>query len=243
MLDLFDPRITNPFSVRVEPHSCIVKSKENPQPIAMPVTITGRLQHPGDSDVYQLSAKKGEKLSFRLASRSLGFPLDPVLKLSDAAGKTLAQTKAAAIGADATLAYTAPQEGVYRLEVSDLYRHGSFRHVYRLDAGPILPDFELKIAGDMFRLAANKPLDIPVTITRLGGHKQEVALSVEGLPKEIQFTATAKGITLRREQMAPFAGPIRIVGTAKDGARHTARATITELGRTADSLWLSTSLP
>ncbi|MBI3822722.1 MAG: PPC domain-containing protein [Planctomycetes bacterium] len=240
-LTLFDPRIANPFLVQVEPHACLVKSKDRPQKIEMPVTVTGRLDKPGDADEYQVTAKKGAKLSFRVNARTLGSPLDPVLRLSDGAGKTLLQTKAAAIGADASLDYTAPQDGIYRLEVSDLHRDGGFRYVYRLHAGPIPPDFELKVAGDAFVLMPNKPLEIPVAVTRVGGFNQDVTLSVEGAPKHITVTATAKTITLRLEKGPPFAGPIRIVGTSKDGARRTAHATVTEVARTTDSLWLTVS--
>lgn len=241
-LHLFDPRIANPFSVRVETQPCTVKSGESPHPIVMPITITSRLDRPGQRDVYAVQAKKAEKLSFRVASASLGFRLDPVLRLSDAAGKTLIQSKAAAIGADASLDSTAPQDGVYRLEVSDLHGGGGFRHVYRLQAGPVAPDFELKVASENFRLTLDKPLEIPVTITRLGGFKEEVTLGIEGAPKEIAVSATAKAITLRLTQKTGFTGPIRIIGATKDGAKRNAAATVPELARTTESLWLTTSI-
>lgn len=240
-LRLFDPRIANPFSVRVETLPCTLRSKEKVQSIVMPMMISGRLDRPGDCDVYEVKAKKGEKLSFRVASPTLGFQVDPVLRLTDAAGKTLLQTKAAAIGADAALDYTAPQEGMYHLEVSDLHRGGGFRFVYRLQAGPLAPDFELKVASDNFRQSLDKPLEIPVTITRVGGFNQDVTLSVEGAPKEIAVAATAKGVSLRQTAKTTFAGPIRIVGAAKDGVRRTAVATIPETARTTESLWLSSA--
>ena len=238
-LRLFDPRIANPFAVRVETQPCLAKTKERPQAIVMPATITGRLDRPGDIDVYQVSVKKGEKLSVRIAARTLGFPLDPVLRLSDGAGKTLVQTKAGVIGTDAALDYTAAQDGMYRLEVSDLQRDGSLRHVYRLHVGPIEPDFELKVTADRFILSPDKALDIPVTVTRLGGFKQEIGLRVEGLPKEVSMTASAKSITLRLLDKAAFAGPIRIVGAAKNGPTRFAHAPVAELARVTESLWLT----
>jgi hypothetical protein len=238
---VFDTRLTNPFSVQISSRPCFVRGKDKIHALTLPATVTGRLDRPRTSDMYQVSAKKGDKLSFRIAARTLGFALDPVLRLSDDAGKMLQQTKAAKIGDDAALDYTAPRDGVYRLEVADLHGDGGMRYVYRLDAGPITPDFQLKVTTDAFRLFPGKPLEIPVTQTRVGGFSQEVTLSIDGLPKGIAVTTTGKAITLRLEEKTAFAGPFRIIGTAKDGTRRMTRATIAESGRTTDSLWLSTS--
>lgn len=240
-LKVFHPQAVNPFVVRLEPHPAIVKTtatRAKPQPIAPPVTISGRLDRPGDVDVYEVEAKKGQKLTFRIESRTLGFPLDPVLRLTDAAGKTVVQTKAAAIGADASLDVAAPQDGAYRLEVTDLHRRGGMRFVYRLRAGPIAANFELKVADDRFTLMPGKPLEIPVTITKVGSFKDEVTLSVEGLPKHITAAATPKGLRLTTDQGA-FHGPIRIVGTAKAGTTRFANAPVADLGRSTAHLWLT----
>ena len=39
-----------------------------------------------DRDVYAFPARKGQTLSFVVESRTLGTPLDPVLRITDAAG-------------------------------------------------------------------------------------------------------------------------------------------------------------
>ena len=241
LLSLCDPRIANPFAVRVQTNPTGLKThatRQAPQMIVMPTTITGRLDRPGDIDVYQFDARKGDKLLFRIEARTLGFPLDPVMRLTDAAGKTLLQSKVGAIGTDPALNYTATADGRYRLEVSDLYRAGSLRHVYQLRAGPIESDFEVKVAADTFTLTAGKPLEIPVTVTRLGGFKEPIDLSVAGLPKTVSVTTDAKSITLRLLDKTGFNGPIRIVATAKSGVTRRARAPIAEFARTTESLWL-----
>jgi hypothetical protein len=242
-LRLFHAQIGNPFYVRSEPHSVVVKTKatrERPQAVSLPATICGRLDRAGDVDVYQFDAKKGEKLAFRIEARSLGFPLDPVLRVTDAVGKMLVQAKAAALGTDPLLDFAPTQDGTYRLEVRDLHAHGGMRYVYRLRAGPIVADFDLKVADDRFTFKVGVPLEIPVTINRAGGYKAEIALSVEGLPKEVSASMAGKGLKLvLMSDKATFAGPIRIVGTAKDGSVRFARATIVELGRDTEDLWLT----
>ena len=242
-LKLFHSRIANPFSIRIEPHSVVLKRKatrDQPQTVALPATICGRLDGAGDVDVYQFDAKKGQKLAFRIEARSLGFPLDPVLRVTDAAGKMLVQAKAAALGTDPQLDFTPTQDGTFRLEVRDLHSHGGMRYVYRLRAGSIAADFDLKVADDRFTLKPGTPLEIAVTINRAGGFKPEITLSVEGLPKEVSATMSGKGLKLLlTSDKAAFAGPIRIVGTAKDGTVRFARATIAELGNSTEELWLT----
>ena len=242
VLTLFDPRIANPFYVRRDPNNIIAKLKatrEEPLAVTLPVTITGKLERRGDIDVYQFDARKAQKLAIRIEACTLGFPLDPVLVVTDAAGKTLAQAKAAALGTDPSLDFTPTLDGAYRLEVRDLVGDGGLRHIYRLRIAPVAPDFELKVATDTFTMTSAKPLEVPVTITRLGGFNQDIALSVEGAPKDVAVTAMPKGITLRLSQKASFAGPIRIIGTSKDGSKRIARATVTELGRVTESMWLT----
>ncbi|HZZ82652.1 MAG TPA: PPC domain-containing protein [Gemmataceae bacterium] len=238
LLTLFDPRITGTFQVRQDPNPAIAKSATTRE-VVPPITITGKLEKRGDIDVYSFNARKGQKLAFRIESRTLGFPLDPVLIVTDSAGKVLVQNKAAKIGADPSLDFTATQDGAYRIEVRDLANSGSFRHAYRLRIAPPTPDFSLSVATDTFTLSAAKPLEIPVTITRNGGFKGDIALRVEGAPKEVAVTTSAKGVTLRTTANTLFARPIRIIGTAKDGATRTATVTLADFGRATDSLWLT----
>jgi len=123
--------------------------------------------------------------------------------------------------------------------VRDLVNTASFRHVYRLRIAPVTPDFDIKVATDMFTLSPMKPLEIPVTITRSAGFKPDITLRVEGAPKEVDVKATPKGITLSATGKTSFGGPIRIVGVAKDGPTRTAQSTVADFGRTTESLWLS----
>jgi hypothetical protein len=240
LMKLFDARIANPFFVRLEPNRVLAKAKAMPMTVATPITITGRLNNPGEKDVYRFDARKGEKLAIRIESISLGFPLDPVLRLASDAGVTIQQTGAKKIGSEPSLDYTVPADGTLRLEVSDLHGHGGMRYAYRLRIGALTPDFEMKVAGDSFTLPAGKTLEIPVTTTRVGGFSQAITYTVEGLPKEITATASGKGLMLRSaDSKALFSGPIRIVGTSKEGEVRYARSANADLGRSVEHLWLT----
>ncbi len=244
LLNLFDARIANPFAVQLAPNPSIVKTKATraeSQKVAIPTTITGRLEKPGDIDVFEFTAKKGDKLSFAVASRTLGFPLDSVLRLTDSAGKTLLQSKAAKIGDDPALNYAVTQDAAFRLEISDLHDHAGPRYVYRLRIGTPVQDFDVKVTGDNFTVVAGKSLEIPVAITRFGGFKDEITLQVEGLPKAIKATQTPKGITLQAANRPPIGHAIRIVGVSSTGVTRIGHATVADLGRSTMSLWLTVS--
>src|SRR5207253_2458534 len=109
---LYHPQVANPVRVRLAPRTAV--GSANPLPVELPVTVTGRLARPDDVNVYQFQAKKGQALSFAAEARTLGFPLEPVLRVTDAAGgKVLAQAQAGAraLGTDPELAFAPPQDG------------------------------------------------------------------------------------------------------------------------------------
>ncbi len=87
-------QLANVLAVAVEPHAIAIEREPNelaaPQAVELPVTITGRLDVARDVDVYAFTGVQGQALSFELASRSLGFPIDGVLEVFDEAGKSLA---------------------------------------------------------------------------------------------------------------------------------------------------------
>jgi hypothetical protein len=219
-------------SLRFEPHPCILEVEPNdpkrPQAVDFPCTITGRIGKPNEVDAFRFSAKKGQQLLFEVESRSLGYPLDAVLKLTDEAGKQLAMVDdppGNREGArDPELQFVVPQDGKYTVELRDLHGEGGFRFVYRLRIILAAPDFGLAVAADHFEVSPEKPLDIPITVDRRNGFNRDVSISMEGLPEGLEVASlksTASGapgkmVTVRLTAKGkPASGPIRIVGKAE----------------------------
>ncbi|HWG45974.1 MAG TPA: PPC domain-containing protein [Gemmataceae bacterium] len=255
-ITLWHPQLANTLEVPVERHRSIIETEPNdrksPQSIALPVTISGRIDPPGDLDVYEFRAKKGQRLSFRADAGSVGSQLDPLLRLSDAAGKRLAEandaTSRKAGARDATLTFAIPQDGVYRLEVRDQNAHGSARHFYRLQAPGVEPDYALTVAADQFTLTSTKPLTIPVTIDRRNGFNRAIDITIEGLPAgvtaaAVQSTGAAgKSVMLRLEtKNGPASAAIRIIGRVAGQADFTRTATAPRIKLPASTpyLWLT----
>jgi hypothetical protein len=227
---LFDPRLARPLRLRVEAHACVVEKEPNdrksPLEVSLPVTVSGRIDAPGDVDVYRLAVKKGQALTVQVEARSLGFPLDPVLRLTDASGKTLLEQDDAGPSHDPSLAYTPAADGELRVEVRDLHGHGGPRYVYRVRIVLPEPSFALSLKAERFTAAAGKPLEVPVTVEARNGFAEEIEVAVEGLPQGISATplkwkpGSGTAVVLKvTAAKGPVSTAFRIVGRAKGRSR------------------------
>lgn len=248
------PGLAGHLTLPVESHRCTIESEPNPrdaaQPLEVPITMTGRIYPPGDEDYYQFAAADKQQFSFAIESRGLGYPLDPVLEVLDAEGKSLARVDDVGAARDALLDFTAPAPGHYTLRVTDLHRTGSDRHIYRLRATPTQPTYRLTVASDQFATTAGSTLEIPVSIERLHGFAQQIDFTIEGLPPSSTYdpaTSASEGDTSTSVTLkltagdAPFAGPIRIVGRVAASETSPQIATIAGRSQPDPGLWLTIS--
>ncbi|MGE0608967.1 MAG: PPC domain-containing protein [Pirellulales bacterium] len=126
------------------------KTLATAQELTLPIAIDGSAE-PESSDFYKFSATAGQRVSVEVVAQRLGTALDPVVRLLDANGKELAYSDDdPGIGVDSRLAFVAPAEGVYIIELRDLRYQGGALHRYRLRVG----DFPL--ATVPFPLGATK---------------------------------------------------------------------------------------
>src|SRR5262249_57808731 len=58
--------------------------------VVPPVTVNGRLEHPGDEDTFQFPVQPGQRYRLAVQAEALGSYLDGVLRVSDQAGGQLA---------------------------------------------------------------------------------------------------------------------------------------------------------
>lgn len=254
---LAHPLLANTFVVPVEAHRSIVASPtaDEPagQPIELPVTISGRIAQAQRKQAYRFTAAAGENWLFRVESRQLGFPLDPVLELFDAAGKSLARVDDVGGNRDAEIAFATPADGEYRLTVADLHRRGGERFVYRLRAERPAPDFTLSLAAESYSVAAGADLEIPVAVERRHGFNQPIKISLVGLPEGVHTEPVvspvegeeAKAVKLAVKCDHPFAGPVQVVGQSEGDAPLERRATspIAERTSRTDHPWLTVTKP
>lgn len=252
----FSPLLANFLTIPVVPHAVALETQpagpHEPQELPFPVTLTGRIAEVRETDHYCMTLKKGEVVNIRLEARNFGSPLDPVLTLADATGKTIQRVDDVQTSRDAELTFTAPADGPFQIAVTDLHRRGDWRSVYRLTVARPQPAFTLSVAADAFTLAPGKPLEIPVTIERTDGFAEEIEISLQGLPasvtappvKSLATGDTAKAVKLvLTATPGAFSGPLAISGLSSGNVKqsHKAQFTIAGLAARTTNLWLTVS--
>jgi hypothetical protein len=181
--------------------------------------VSGRIDPPGDQDVFQISLRKGDKRLLRVESRALGRPLDPVLRVLNSVGKALAESDDAGENSrDVELSFTAPADGEYRVMIRDLYGQGGFRFAYLFSVREPQPDFALTLAADRFELSPGKPTKITVEIGRKNSFAEPIEIVAEGLPAGV----TAKPMTSKAGDASAKSVMLELSGaeSAKSGAFH-----------------------
>lgn len=195
------------------------------QPIETPCCITGVVAKAREVHRFTFEGKKGAKLALSAESAAIGFDLDPHLKLIGPDDKTINEVDDTGKNHDPVLNVTLAADGKYSLELRDQFRSGGPRHVYRLLIETPQPRLSLSVAAGNFLLEADKPLEIPVTITRQNGFSGEIKITAVDLPEGVSVifgTSQNKGDTAKSVKMMltataeAKAGPIRIVAQDDD---------------------------
>lgn len=266
LVTLAHPGLANVASVRLEPHASAKEVEPNdrrqPQAVALPVTVSGRIDPAGDLDVFEFAARKGQSLRVQIETAGPGCPLAPVLRLTDAAGEPVAQPGDAprprgrgnrrgrgVPQATSELAFTAPHAGTYRVEISDQYGEGSWRHAYRLRLLTARPDYDLKLAADQLTLTPGKELSVPVTVERRDGFAGEIDIRAVGLPDGVTASpvksapggAAVGSATLKLlASRGGVSGPFRIIGGAgQPSLSRTATAAVPDPVGSVAYVWLT----
>ncbi|HEV7402828.1 MAG TPA: PPC domain-containing protein [Chthoniobacteraceae bacterium] len=108
------------FFVSAEPEILEVEPNDDfksPQKIeALPVTISGRLEKPGDVDSFAVTLKQGTPLTASVEAFVLGSPFDGMLRVVDPNGTQFAFNHDGRT-LDPLLSWTAPRDGTYVVQL------------------------------------------------------------------------------------------------------------------------------
>ena len=149
---------------------------------------------------------------------------------------------------DAEYKWKVPADGEYQILVSDRFGHGGWDYAYWLTVVKLTKEFQLMLTADAFSLTENKPLEIPVTVSRENGFAEKIQITVKGLPKEIACPvvisepkgATAKSVKLKltAKGKTAFHGPVWIEGQV-GGQTKQAATPAAKASPKAQHLWLT----
>ena len=191
-------------------------------PLTPPCAVNGCIAAAGDEDRFALAMKKGQICYLSITAGALNSPLDSVLLIEDAKGKTLTSNDDGAGRGDPMLRWQAPADGTYVVAVRDLLGTGGRDYVYRLAVMPAKPDFKASVNDHVFRLLPGKTSEMTVTVTRIDGYAGPITAMVDGLPAGVTATAAtvpAKGgkVTLTltaADDAKPAGGPVRVLAVS-----------------------------
>jgi hypothetical protein len=186
---------TLPESLEKEPNNDL----RHAQRVTLPVMVNGRIDRPGDWDVFQFTGKANETVAIEVYARRLDSPLDSVIKLTDATGKVVAfdddhedlGSGANTHHADSYLTAKLPAEGVYQVHIGDTAHNGGDAYAYRLRISAAQPDFELRVVPSSISLRSKGNVNVSVYVIRKDGFNGPIKLALKNPPAGItSFPAT-----------------------------------------------------
>jgi hypothetical protein len=162
----------------------------NAQVVELPQIVNGRIERPGDVDVFLVNGRAGDELVAEVYGRRLQSPLDSVLRLIDSEGGVLAwnddhEDPASGLSthhADSYLRLRLPHDGRYRVQLAEAQQHGGASFAYRLRIGLPQPDFELRVTPSGINLPARGAAPLTVYALRRDGFDGDIELSLENAP-------------------------------------------------------------
>ncbi len=245
-----------PFALDTLPE-CLDKEpndeSSNAQKVTLPVIVNGRMDRPGDWDVFAVEGKAGEIIVAEVFARRLGSPMDSFLKVTGADGKIIALNDDhydAASGlntdhADSYLMVKLPADGKYLIHLGDTRRQGGKEYGYRLRLSQPQPDFVLRLMPSRLAMPGKGSTAVTVFAMRKDGFDGPITLKFKDLPQGLESpgaTLAAKqesvGLSLKTS-LAEMEKPVNVtvVGTAKIGDREIVREALPAEDKMQAFLW------
>ena len=102
------------------------------QLIGIPQMVEGSIKQNQDVDVFRIEGKAGDRLRIEVLAARYGSPVDAMLTVYDAGGRTVATGEPVSGSRDPFVRIKLPKEGAYFISVIDSHDQGGPMFVYRL---------------------------------------------------------------------------------------------------------------
>jgi hypothetical protein len=106
-----------------------IDSARRGQAVKLPTTLVGTLERAGQADYFRFEAKAGQEIGVQILTAVVGSKLEPVLEMTDADGRALAESTNGLLG------FVCPADGAYAIGVHDKDFRGGKEMFYRLHVG------------------------------------------------------------------------------------------------------------
>lgn len=163
----------------------ILRPETSPNLFDLPVSIRGFVSPAGDRDRYGFTAGALQRYEIRLATASIGSPLNGLIEIADSTGDILAS----AAGPDAELTWVAPNDGEYVIWVSEVAGGGGTTSLYDLEISAPEPELNALISTHTLRLAPGSSTNLSLSVVVPPDFRTLMTVSAEGLPRGVAMTA------------------------------------------------------
>ncbi len=164
--------------------------------VAFPCVINGRIDNPGDADVFRIDARAGRELVVEVLARRLKSPLDSVVHVADENGNVLGWNDDSMetdgtlhLGdgllthyADSRVRVTPKADGPVFIRIADTQLHGGPEYAYRLTLDEPRPDFELRVTPSALNIQPGDHVPVRVHALRNNGFEGEIRLALKNAP-------------------------------------------------------------
>ena len=182
----------------------LINEPAKAQKVTLPIIVNGRVERPGEWDIYEVEGKSNEMIVAEVCARRLGSPLDSFLKVTTTNGTIIALNDDhfdAASGmntdhADSYLMVKLPADGRYYIHLGDTRRHAGKEYAYRLRLSPPRPDFVLRLIPSRIIMPTKGSASVTVFAMRKDGFDGPIKLTFKDLPQGFE----SPGATLQAKQ-------------------------------------------
>jgi hypothetical protein len=199
------------------------------QVVTLPIVMNGRIDRPGDVDVFSFDAGAGENIVAEVISRRLDSPLDSFLQLTDSTGRQLAfnddhEDKSDGLNthhADSYLTAMLAAPGRYSIQIGDVQGTGGREYAYRLRISGPRPAFDLRVVPSSINIRPGQAAAVTVVAQRKDGFNGDIEVALKDGPAGVTLSKAriARGehqvklaLTSTSRQPEPIA--LHVVGTA-----------------------------
>jgi hypothetical protein len=241
---------SNEVSYAVDVHPGVQESEPNgdasqANPLSYPCVVNGRIDKPGDVDVFRIEGRAGMTVVVDVQARRLGSPLDSVVHVADEAGRILGWNDDSMekdghlhLGegllthhADSRLVVRVVEDGPVMVRIADVQGRGGPEFGYRLRLVPPGPDFELKVTPSVINAAPGAHVPLQVHVVRGSGFDGEIHLALEGAPAGFSLSGARIPARANGARLTLWIPPkaragvdvLRLIGTAGNGAEQISR--------------------
>lgn len=193
---------SNPIAYSIDTLPEIVETGSNnslkdARQITLPMIVNGRVDEPGDVDVFKFEGCAGDRIVAEVYGRRLNSPIDSLLRLTDPNGIIIEWNDdninkegnlhtdivgLATHHADSYIMTALPRDGTYYVHLADSQNQGGQEYAYRLRIEKAQGDFTLRVTPSSLFSYPGGTVAFSVHALRKDGFDGQIKLILKGVP-------------------------------------------------------------